>query len=77
MILSTLVCVLAVYYLKSDAKGTEVTSARVNHELKMYARRERIMRATAKNRQIIIPAKVRQPGPMISSAEKQGERRAD
>ena len=56
-------------HLKSDTKGTEVTRARLNQELKMQARPAKIMRATAKKRQIIMPAKVRYPGPMISRAK--------
>ena len=53
-------------YLNNTTKGTDVTKANWNHELKMYARPAKIINATAKNKQIIIPAKVRYAGPMIS-----------
>ena len=46
-------------YLNSDIKGKELTSARSFHELKIYATRAKTIKATAKNRQIIMPAKVR------------------
>ena len=46
-------------YLKSDTNGTEVTRAKLNQELKMYANPARSIRATAKNKQIIMPANVR------------------
>ena len=39
-------------------KGSEVTMASSNQELKKYERTARIIRATAKNMQIIIPAPV-------------------
>ena len=46
-------------YLNRDTNGTDVTIARLNHELKIYAKPARSIRATAKNKQIIIPANVR------------------
>ena len=48
-----------------------MTSARLNHELKMYAKPAKIISATAKNRQIIIPAKVRYAGPITSKPKKE------
>ena len=60
-------------YLNNTTKGTDVTKANWNHELKMYARPAKIINATAKNKQIIIPAKVRYAGPMISRPVKKIE----
>ena len=61
-------------YLNNTTKGTDVTKANWNHELKMYARPAKIINATAKNKQIIIPAKVRYAGPMISRPIKKNEK---
>ena len=51
-----------------------MTSARLNHELKMYAKPAKIISATAKNRQIIIPAKVRYAGPITSKPKKENQK---
>ena len=59
-------------YLNRDTNGTDVTIARLNHELKIYAKPARSIRATAKNKQIIIPANVRQAGPITSKHNMKG-----
>ena len=53
-------------YPNKATKGTEVTNAKLNHELKMYASPASNMSATAKNKQFITPAKVRYAGPITS-----------
>ena len=54
-------CVLigeVITYLNSVTNGTEDMNARLFHVLKIYAIPARIIRATAKNKQIIMPANV-------------------